>query len=94
MSPGVERVAKVMRELAIDSGEGGEHRIFDLLGFSGENQAHIVVNALALAAMRETRLIDAEAAQALVNDGTFGPGAERDTAQGFVDWLKGRADAE
>ena len=45
----VERVAQVMRELPIDSGEGNEYRLFDLLGFSGENQSHIVVNALARA---------------------------------------------
>lgn len=57
----VERVARVMRELVINNGEGDTYQLFDLLGFSGENQAHIATYALAQAAMAETRRIDAKA---------------------------------
>ncbi len=68
-----EIVARAMRETAIDNGEGDQYCLLDLLGFSGENQAHIVVNALANAAidamwpvMREmcAGVADAQAADA------------------------------
>lgn len=47
----VERVAKAMRNARIVSDEGEFPRLFDLLDFSGENNAHLVTNGLAQAAL-------------------------------------------
>ena len=51
MQDDVETVARAMREAVLTDGEGNTYRLFDLLDFSGENKAHMVVNQLAAAAL-------------------------------------------
>ena len=46
-----EAVARAMKDAHIHDDEGPMLRLFDLLGFSGENKANMVVNALADAAI-------------------------------------------
>lgn len=50
-----EAVRIALVNLEIDNGEGGFYRLLELLDFSGENQARIVVSALADAAIAAAR---------------------------------------
>jgi hypothetical protein len=81
----VERVARALRDAVLNDGEGNTYRLFDLFDFSGENKAHIVTNALASAAMRATRLIDAKALLAEHEAGT------KLRLHEVFDWLQCRA---
>lgn len=59
-NPLIETVASAMREAVIYDDEGEFPRLFDLLGFSGENKTHTVTNALAQAAINAVRKFDLE----------------------------------
>lgn len=59
-NPMIEAVARAMRDAVIYDDEGEFPRLFELLGFSGENKAHTVTDALAQAAINAVRRYDIE----------------------------------